>query len=583
MSKLGLCCLGITLSAAASAMSVTVATSLPSPQPVGTMVLWNATVTDPSSGTIWYRYRVRELGGNYKIIRDYGPITWINWTASEAEGVYEMEVSARNRQTGETATISVPYEMLTQVSVRDAVVNPTSHPLIFLYSAACPDGARIKVQFHAALGGPIQETPYKTCRAGRSANFYLAGLRPGTEYAAHHVIESAAQPMVGSDIFFGTGQPPTGLFTQTVAQAPTMNVSNQILLGSSLNGAAATDLEGNLLWYSNNGIYVVTRPEEGGYFWGTVESQLADVSQQVIRKFDLVGMTVLETNAARVNEQLAAMGRRQISGFHHEVRTLPDGKIAALADVEQILTDIQGPGPVDVIGDMNVVLDSDLNVVWSWDTFDHLDVRRTAVMNEKCGAVSACAPFYLAKTATDWTHGNALSETPDGQLLYSSRHQDWLIKVGYDNGTGDGRVIWRLGKDGDFQFNSSDPWPWFSHQHDANFESSDASKLMVFDDGNTRVASNGGKSRGQVLVLDEKNRTASFALNADLGVFSMAVGSAQELRDGNHHFDAGFVAEAGGRAAYSIEVDGNGNIVYSAKANTILYRTFRMTSMYSPN
>ncbi len=582
MSRLGLGGLAIALAASASAMSVTVATSLPSPQPVGTMVLLNASV-DQANGTIWYRYRVRELGGNYKMIRDYGPITWINWTASEYDGVYEIEVSARNRQTGDTAVATLPYQMLSQVSVRDAVVNPTSHPLVFLYSANCPDGARMKVQFHIATGGPDQETPYKACRAGRSVNFYLAGLYPSSEYAAHHVIDSGGQSTIGPDILFGTGQAPPVAFTQVVTKAPTMNVSNQVLLGSSLNGAAATDLQGNLIWYSNNGIYVVTRPENGGFFWGTIESQLADVSQQVIRKFDLVGMTVLETNAARVNEQLAAMGRRQISGFHHEVRTLPDGRIAALADVEQILTDVQGPGAIDVIGDMIVVLDSDLNVVWAWDTFDHLDVTRTALMNEKCGAVSACAPFYLAKTANDWTHGNAISETPDGQLLYSSRHQDWLIKIGYDSGAGDGRVIWRLGKDGDFQFNSSDAWPWFSHQHDANYESSDPTKLMVFDDGNTRVASNGGDSRGQVLVLDEKSRTASFALNADLGVFSMAVGSAQELRDGNHHFDAGFVADSNGRAAYSIEVDGSGNIVYAAKANTILYRTFRMTSMYSPN
>ena len=327
---------------------------------------------------------------------------------------------------------------------------------------------------------------------------------------------------------------------------------------------------------------LVTRAEDGGYFWGTIESEQFDVSQQVIRKFDLVGMTVLETNAARVNEQLAAMGRRPITGFHHEARTLPDGRIAALAGVEQILTDVQGPGPVDVLGDMIVVFDSNLNVVWTWDTFDHLDVTRKAILGETCGPVSACAPFYLAKTANDWTHGNALQQTPDGELLYSSRHQDWLIKVSYQNGTGDGHIIWRLGKDGDFQINSSDPWPWFSHQHDANFEFSDPSALLVFDDGNTRVTSIGGNSRGQALRLDEQNRTASFILNADLGVFSLAVGSAQLLPDHNYHFDAGFVPEGKG-VAYSIEVDGTGHFVYEAKANAILYRTFRMTNLYTPN
>jgi hypothetical protein len=186
--------------------------------------------------------------------------------------------------------------------------------------------------------------------------------------------------------------------------------------------------------------------------------------------------------------------------------------------------------------------------------------------------------------ANDWTHGNSIQQTPDGNLLYSSRHQDWLIKVSYGNGEGDGHVIWRLGKDGDFQFNSPDPYPWFSHQHDANFESSDPSVLLVFDDGNTRVAALGsGNSRGQVLQLDEQARVASFVLDADLGVFSIAVGSAQKLQDKDYHFDAGFVAEPAGPVSYSMEVDREGEVVYDAKANTVLYRSFRMTDMYSPN
>jgi arylsulfate sulfotransferase len=566
----------------ATGMTATLVPSQPSPVPVGTMITWNASVSDASDGTIWYRFRARELGGSYQLIRDYGPLTSLDWTAADHEGLYEIELSARNRDTGESDTTSIVYQMLSQVTVRDAVVTPTAHPLVFLYSAVCPGGARMKVQFYAN-DGLVQETPSKTCQAGRSMNVYLAGLRANTAYSARHLIDAGRGFVTGPDILFGMGQAAGDLFTQTVAQAPTVTVSNQILLGSSLNGAVATDLQGNTVWYTTNGIYVVTRPEEGGYFWGTIGNPRFDVSEQVIRKFDLVGMTVLETNAARVNEQLTALGRRQISGFHHEVRTLPDGKIVALADVEQILTDVQGPGPVDVIGDMIVVFDSDLNVIWAWDTFDHLDVTRAAVLGETCGAISACAPFYLAKTANDWTHGNAIQQTPDGELLYSTRHQDWLVKISYNRGLGDGHVIWRLGKDGDFQINSSDPWPWFSHQHDANFEFSDPSTLLVFDNGNTRITNQGGNSRGQVLRLDEQSRTASFILNADLGILSIAVGSAQQLRDQNYHFDAGFVTDSSGRSAYSIEVNGSGDVVYTAKANTILYRTFRMTSMYAPN
>jgi hypothetical protein len=129
-----------------------------------------------------------------------------------------------------------------------------------------------------------------------------------------------------------------------------------------------------------------------------------------------------------VNEQLLALGKRPITSFHHEVRTLPDGKIAALAAVEQLLTDVQGPGTEDVLGDMIIVFDQALNVIWTWDTFDNLDVHRAAVLGETCPG-SGCPPYHLAETANDWTHGNSIQETPDGNLLYSSRHQDWLIKI----------------------------------------------------------------------------------------------------------------------------------------------------------
>ena len=91
-----------------------------------------------------------------------------------------------------------------------------------------------------------------------------------------------------------------------------------------------------MIWYNLYNLSWATRFEQGGYLWGVLEDAAQDLPQQAIRKVDLTGMTVLETNAAQVNEQLATLGRRPISGFHHEVRTLPDGRIVALADVEQM-------------------------------------------------------------------------------------------------------------------------------------------------------------------------------------------------------------------------------------------------------
>ena len=578
------------VSGSASAMTVTLTPSLPAPASVGTLVTWTATVANVTSGTIWYRFRAHHFGQPYQVIRDFSPQSTLDWTATDHEGWFEFEASAKNVATGQTTQVWSMYEIVSRVSGNRPAVNPTPHPLVFLYSAPpCARGARMQVEFVASNGTTARtraaavRTPFQACDPQFSMNFYLMGLHADTNYMAHHLIEGS-EFVVGPNLAFKTGSLPGKLLTQTVIKASAEPVSDRVLLASPLGIPVATDLSGAIVWYGPSDITFITRPEAGGVFWGLTEGAGDAPSTQVIRKFDATGGTLLETNAARVNEQLAALGRRQITAFHHEVRTLPDGTIVALADVEQILTDVQGPGPVDVIGDMVIVFDSQLNVLWTWDAFDHLDVTRKAVLGETCVLNGGCAPYHLSADANDWTHGNCVSLTPDGNLLYSSRHQDWLIKINYNNGKGDGHVIWRLGKDGDFDIASADTYPWFSHQHDANFETGNPSELMVFDDGNTRVSVLGsGNSRGQVLQLDEPNRVASVVLNADLGVFSVALGSAQKLTNGDYAFDAGFVLVSNTAVADSIEVNASGKIVFEIQANVLLYRSFRMTDLYTPD
>jgi len=337
-----------------------------------------------------------------------------------------------------------------------------------------------------------------------------------------------------------------------------------------------------VLWYGPSDVTYITRLGGDGTFYGILDA--TDRTRDGVRRFDLVGMTLQETNVARVNEQLAALGKRAISGIHHEARPLSGGRLLVIADVEQLLYDVQGPGAVDVIGDMILVLDADLQVLWSWDTFDHLDPYRRAVLNETCFGGSGCAVHYLTPDANDWTHGNAVEETPDGALLYSCRHQDWLFKIDFRDGAGNGDVIWRLGKDGDFTYDSTDPYPWFSHQHDPGYEPGTLSTITLFDNGNTRLAGDAvGTSRGQVIQLDEANRTAHLVLNAGLGVRSLALGSAQKLLDGNYHFNAGVIFDPlslVNPTALSFEVDPAGNIVSSVQFLASVYRSFRIADLY---
>jgi hypothetical protein len=223
---------------------------------------------------------------------------------------------------------------------------------------------------------------------------------------------------------------------------------------------------------------------------------------------------------------------------------------------------------------MLMVLDQDLQVVWTWDAFDHLDVNRGPILGEVCGGPGPCP----LSGAVDWLHENAISWSPaDGNLLISVRHQDWVIKIDYANGTGDGHVIWRLGQDGDFTVSSSDPSPWFSHQHYSHYL--DDSTLILFDNGNTRQAIDpNAHSRGQVWKLDEDARTATLVVNLDVGNYSPELGTAERMPNGNYVFDSG--SQGGGLFGQSIEMLPDGTKVYVQEVAARDYRSFRMSSLY---
>src|SRR5262249_14143423 len=192
--------------------------------------------------------------------------------------------------------------------------------------------------------------------------------------------------------------------------------------------------------------------------------------------------------------------------------------------------------PTDYVGEMVLVLDQDFQVRWAWDAFDHLDVNRGPVLGEGAEGPELVVPRL---PAVGWLHVNAVSLSPaDGNLILSVRHQDWVIKIDYENGEGDGHIIWKLGQDGGFSVNSTDSSPWFSHQHNAHYL--DDHTLILFDNGNTRRETDpNAHSRGQVWQLDEKKMTATLLLNADLGSYSGALGAAQRLSNGNDSFTLG--------------------------------------------
>jgi arylsulfate sulfotransferase len=539
-------------------------------------------VRGEASDSVWYRFRLRPPDAtSFRTVRDFSPDNTFEWVPSLMDGTYAVEVTAKDHETGETTSVVSQY-LVTPRAVDTPVITPTANELVFLYSAPpCAEGAKVRIDFQDP-DGYRQSTPELACSSERSVNVYLAGLRAETIYRVKQVVTGAqGSSLEGPELTLTTGslrwEPKE---TRAIQKRASRSEQGVLLQSKVFEYSGATNLDGGPVWYCPKDIRYLTRPVSGGYFLAIIEKTGGEDYEQKLRQIDLGCNTVLETNAAVVNEQLKAPGKRTITSFHHEALSMPEGKIMALAATEEIFTDVQGPGEVDVIGDMIVVLNRDMQVEWVWDAFDHLDVRRAAILGETCTpGGGGCPEFHLLPTANDWLHGNSLQLTPDGNILYSARHQDWVIKIDYANGTGSGEVLWKLGKDGDFQMISDDPRPWFSHQHDANYEAGAAhNRIVLFDNGNTRRAEDEtAHSRGQVLRIDEQSRTVRLDLNADLGEFARALGSAQRLGDGNYHFNLGWTPDGLSRA---LEFDPAGNRITAVETATQQYRSFRMKSLY---
>jgi hypothetical protein len=390
-------------------------------------------------------------------------------------------------------------------------------------------------------------------------------------------------------LLFTTGTPPATLsipaFTVRQAPAPGADLRRDVLYHNLAARPApnqvnllATDLSGSLEWYYDplaSGLVGIGLPGGVPLPGGTVMLGGRDSHRtaglDVLREIDLAGNPLRETNIDAVNAQLKARGQEIIYGFHHEFVRLPGGNIATLGWTQRTI-DVAGT-PTRYAGDMLLVLDDDLQVVWTWDAFDHLDQNRAPILGELCGP----GPCPLIG-AVDWLHENAVSWSPsDGNLIVSVRHQDWVIKIDYRHGRGDGHVIWRLGQGGDFAAISPDLSPWFSHQHYPHYL--DKSTLLLFDNGNTRQASDpAAHSRGQVWKLDEDAMTATLVVNVDLGNFSPELGTAERMPNGNYVFNSG--SQGGGVFGQSIEVLPDGTKVYVQEVAARDYRSFRMSSLY---
>jgi arylsulfate sulfotransferase len=656
---------GVPLHATVSILSLI--PSYNSPQPLGTPITWTTIATDSAPNQLTFQFSVAAPGQKFFVKQDFNAGTnsgenWTSqpytWTTIQAEGVYQIRVIAKDFSSGETNTKMAYFALTSRVTGSSAVINSTANSLVALFSApACASGSQMRVAFETQGQKTASLTDWKTCNGKTSMNFYIAGMYPQTNYQMNYQVLTGTSVTHGpAPLSFMTGAKPVNLtfpaFTVTVPAGPQTDTAQTLLIHSltSLNSSEpyfplATDLSGHVMWYYGNPTDspLLTRPLpneamltiQDGPAW-----QSLNTKQQMIRVIDLAGNIQLETNTGIIQYQLingspaltlpptpdagpctaiqqpAQVGDACLGSFHHDVIALNNGDFVAIADIEKIFPagtqeDTSGL-PVDIMGDMLIVLNPNLQVIWYWEAFQHdgggtqLDINRAAVLGETCtSGQTGCPPIFLlgpgiAPAAHDWMHSNSIYYWPqNGDLILSMRHQDWVIKIDYQNGapTATGNVLWRMGLDGDFTFNTSndpsEPYPWFSHQHDVGMENQGAGPLSLFDNGNTRIATLGSNcgpadcnSRGMALTVDETNLMVTPVISQDLGVYSLALGAAQLLSNLNWFFQPGLVVMGKSQLSYCQELlptagTTNGTIIDSLQGVTS-YRSFRQADTYHP-
>ncbi len=595
-----------------SAPSVRIVSSLASPQPAGTVIGLVAVAKDEGDplklmSKLRFRFSVSVDGAPFRILRDFSPQANFAWRPDLFEHEARVKVTLKNIATKITADGELPFRIAPRAKGQQPVVTPTANPLVALFSALpCPQGSRFRVAFRReGDSGEWFRTGIEPCSGVRTSNIYVAGMLADSNYEMHAEVLTGDSAKSGATATFHTGLA-DGLFppmSLAVPRDPKTSSSEPFLLYSvetPNQRPTATDLNGNVVWYLPLHDRSLTRMLPGGRFLVLGGSGGEENSRlQVLSEVDLAGNTIRETNIGRIAEQLEDRGihsvckpngHQCVPGFHHDAIRLPNGHTIVIASLERMLVDgAQGSeAPIDVLGVLLLDLDEDLQVKWFWNAFDHLDVSRAAIGGDQCrGTVGGggCPPVFLAPVANDWLHGNAVSYSrADGNLTVSLPEQDWVIKVDYQDGKGSGKVLWRLGDGGDLKIETTDKHPGFSYQHDAGFEPPGSNALLVLDNGQRRKKNDPeAHTRGQYWKIDEKARTATLVMSADLGVYSPWVGSAQRLSNGNFHFTAGAMVKDVSFGAHSIEVNRDGKVIYALETTGfLLYRSNRVVDLYTP-
>jgi hypothetical protein len=553
---------------------------------------FTATVTGDSSGVTW---SVNGIAGGSSAL---GTV--------DSTGKYTAPATTQNATATVSAASNVDPTKSASASVTiiaPGVIAATNSIQVAQYTITAPATANVSIQFGPDTTYGLTTWQQPSPAGGGAVSIFVAGMKLSSTYHMRAILSFADGSVFNdADHTFTTGTLPAAsipnlVATTTPGATPQPGVELVDLVGVMEPGlgAVVTDLAGNILWTynptlpGNPGVSPI-KLLANGHFLVSFSGQ-PDGVNSLIQEVDLGGNVIWQLTGAQLNQELAtatcAGCNITVTGMHHDFLVLPNGHLIVLASENVVENGLTGySGPVTVTGDVVIDLDENHNPVWLWSSFDHLDLNRHPLM------------------FPDWTHTNSVVYSPDDKaLVISMRHQDWVLKIDYNDGQGTGNIIWRLGYQGDFTLqNGTDPQDWFYAQHDANIISPNSTgvyQITLFDDGNQRVLDTSGTtcggtstppctSRDPILQLDETAKTATIVFLDDAApAFSIFGGSSRVLQNGNVEFDECGLTLTGtntfGNQSSILEVTNAATpqVVWQMHVTgNYAYRSFRIPSLY---
>jgi arylsulfate sulfotransferase len=471
-----------------------------------------------------------------------------------------------------------------------SLVGPTQHPLVAQYTVSISGAAQVWVEFGPDTNYGRQTSQISTTGSGIDrVQILVAGMQASTLYHMRaHAMWANGDSWVDFDHTFTTGPLPSG--SQLEGPLPVISVSHPSQSGSTPSPGVelfsfakpptvVTDLNGNILWYCNTGAIPIKLLANGDFIVNTGND---------LQELDLTCKVLRDVSYTEVNQSLQAngydftippnLGLGGGSPFHHDMLVLPNGHWIGLCQIAKDFDNLEGiSGTTQVVGDALVDIDPNGNVVWAWNSFDHLDVNRH--------------PYF---GLPDWTHSNALVYTADGNLLLSMRAQSWILKIDYSNGTGAGDILWKLGPDGDFTLaGGGDASQWFYSQHYPNLLSTNGSimTLALYDNGDYRTYSDGEVcgspsapncfSRATMFQVDQDTGLATLLWQNLPGLYSSWGGSIGVLSNGDIEFDNTFPVTTQASQITEVTPGDNPQVVWQMNlAGQWAYRGYRIPSLY---